>query len=54
MKPVLIQSIMKRRRREQVRPDPVAEDLHKESDRLFMFIMAVLAVIVVGSIVAVA
>jgi hypothetical protein len=54
MKPVLIQSIMKRRHREPVRPDPVGEDLHKESDRLFAFIMAVLAVIVLGSIVAVA
>jgi len=54
MKPVLIQSIMKRRRREPVRPNPINDDLHKESDRLFMFIMAVLAVIVVGSIIAVA
>lgn len=54
MKPVLIQSIMKRRRREQVRPTPINNDLHKESDRLFAFIMAVLAVIVLGSIIAVA
>ncbi len=54
MKPVLIQSIMKRRRREQVRPDPVGEDLRKESDRLFAFIMVVLAAIVLGSIIAVA
>ena len=50
MKPVLIQNIMKKRRREQVLPDPVMEDIHKESDRLFAFILAVLAVIVVGSI----
>lgn len=50
MKPVLIQSMMKRRRRQHVQPDPVAEDLHKESDRLFGFIMAVLVLIVIGSI----
>ncbi len=54
MKPVLIQSIMKRRRRETDRLNPVDNDLHKESDRLFAFIMIVLALIVVGSIVAVA
>jgi hypothetical protein len=44
---------MKRHRRESVRTNPVDDDLHKESDRLFAFIMIVLAVIVVGSIVAV-
>jgi hypothetical protein len=54
MKPVLIQSIMKRRRRETVRPDPEPSDIQKERDRLFAFIMAVLAVIVLGSIIAVA
>lgn len=50
MKPVLIQSLIKRRQRERISPDPIIEDIHKESDRLFMFILAILAVIVVGSI----
>ncbi len=54
MKPVLIQNIMKKRRREHVLPDPDVSDMQKERDRLFVFIMIVLAVIVVGSIVAVA
>jgi len=54
MKPVLIQSIMKRRRREQALSDPKPSDMQKERDRLFVFIMSALAVIVVGSIVAVA
>ena len=54
MKPVLIQHMVKKKRRERITPDPVGEDLHKESDRLFAFIMAVLAVIVLGSIIAVA
>ena len=54
MKPVLIQNLMKKRRREQVLPEPAVEDLHKESNRLFAFILGVLAVIVVGSIVVAA
>jgi hypothetical protein len=53
MKPVLIQSIMKRRRKN-VLPDPELSDMQKERDQLFVFIMAVLAAIVVGSIIIVA
>ncbi len=51
MKPVLIQNLMKRRRREHILPDPEPSTMQKERDRLFVFIMAALAVIVVGSIV---
>lgn len=50
MKPVLIQNIMKKRRREQVLPDPEPSDMQRERNRLFVFILTVLAAIVVGTI----
>lgn len=50
MKPVLIQNLLKKHRRQQVLPDHESSDVKKERDRLFNIILAVLAVIVIGSI----
>ena len=50
MKPVLIQSLIKKRRREQSLPDPEPSDMQKQRDQLFVAILVILALIVVGSI----
>lgn len=50
MKPVLIQTLMKRRQRKKVGVDPVAAGTQKDSDGMFAVIVFVLAVIVIGSI----
>ena len=50
MKPVLIQTLMKRRQRKRVTADPVITDMKKASDGMFVVILVVLVVIIVGSI----
>ena len=50
MKPVLIQTLMKRRQRKRVAVDPVVADMKKASDVMFTVILVVLAVIIIGSI----
>ena len=50
MKPVLIQTLMKRRQRKKVGTDPAIADMKKASDGMFAVILVVLIVIIVGSI----
>ena len=50
MKPVLIQTLMKRRQRKRVSVDPVVTSTQKASDGMFVVILVVLVVIIVGSI----
>lgn len=50
MKPVLIQTLMKKRQRKRVAVDPAITDMKKSSDGMFTVILVILAVIIIGSI----
>lgn len=50
MKPVLIQTIIKNRRKQVLTSDPVGQKIEKTADQIVSFVLVALFVIVVGSI----
>lgn len=50
MKPVLIQNLMKKNKKEFSKVDPTAEDVEKASSKIFNFVLLVLTLIIIISI----
>lgn len=50
MKPVLIQNIVRRRRKEVMQNDPAGQDIENTANKIVNSILVVLAVLIVGSI----
>ena len=50
MKPVLLQNLMKKHRKETFKIDPTKEEVEKTANSIFGWALLILAVIVVGSI----
>lgn len=50
MKPVLIQNIIRNRRKQVLRSDPVGQEIERTADRIVGAIFLALIVIIVGSI----
>ena len=50
MKPVLLQNLIKKNRKETTKIDPTPEEVNKSIDTVFGWILAGLAIMVIGSI----
>lgn len=50
MKPVLIQNLTKKNKKESIKVDPTKEEVEKTANSFFGWVLAILAVIIVGSI----
>lgn len=50
MKPVIIQNLAKKNKKESLKTDPSKEEIEKTANSFFGWVLLVLAVIVVGSI----
>lgn len=50
MKPILLQNLMKRHRKEKMTVDPTVEETQRSIDKFFLFLLGAVAVMVVGGI----
>ena len=50
MKPVLIQNLTKKNKKESIKVDPTKEEVEKKANSFFSHVLILLAVIVIGSI----
>ena len=50
MKPVLIQNLTKKNKKESIKVDPSKEQVEKAANSFFGWVLALLAIIVIGSI----
>ena len=50
MKPVLLQNLMKRHRKEKMTVDPTVEETRRKIDNFFLVIFGAVALLVVGGI----